>query len=63
MCVQCVLTGTHEGEFLGIAPTGRRVELDLCLVFRFGGDGLVDEEVIYSDGGAMLQQLGVLPEA
>jgi steroid delta-isomerase-like uncharacterized protein len=63
MCVQCVITGTHDGEFLGIPPTGRRVECELCLVLRFGADGLVDEEVIYQDSAAMLRQLGVLPEA
>ena len=63
MCVQCTLTGTHEGEFLGLPPTGRRVEFDTCLVFRIGDGGLVDEEVIYSDFATMLRQLGALPEA
>ena len=62
MCVQCIMTGTHEGEFLSIPPTGRRIECELCLVFRFGADGLVDEEVIYQDSATMLRQLGVLPE-
>jgi steroid delta-isomerase-like uncharacterized protein len=63
MCIQCVLTGTHDGEFLGIPPTGRRVESELCLVFRFGADDLVDEEVVYSDAATLLRQLGVLPES
>ena len=63
MCVQCTLSGTHEGELLGLPPTGRRVEVETCLVFRVAGDGLVHEEVIYSDFATMLRQLGVLPEA
>ena len=62
MCVQCTLTGTHEGEFLGLPPTGRGVEYDICLVFRIGGDGLVEEEIIYWDVATMMRQLGVLPE-
>ena len=62
MCVQCTITGTHEGDFRGLPPSGRRVEYDICLVFRFGDDGLVDEEIIYWDGATMLRQLGVLPE-
>ena len=60
-CVQCTLTGTHQGELQGIPPTGRQVEVDLCLVFRWGDDGLAEEEVVYSDTATMLRQLGVLP--
>ena len=60
MCVQCTLSGTHQGEGLGFPATGRRVEYDACLVFRVGEDGLVDEEVIYADSATMLTQLGVL---
>ena len=63
MCVQCTCTGTHEGEYAGIPPTGRRIELDMCLVFRLGDDGLVDEEVVYTDSGTMFRQLGLLTEA
>lgn len=60
-CVQCTLSGTHEGEGLGFPPTGRRVEYELCLVFRWDEDGLVKEEVVYADSGTLLTQLGVLP--
>lgn len=63
MNVQCVFSGTHEGDWAGIAPTRRRVEVELCLVFRFGDHGLVDEELIYMDAATMLQQLGLLPES
>ena len=62
ICIQAVLTGTHKGEYLGIPPTGRRIENELCLVFRCAADGLVDEEVVYHDAATMLRQLGVLPE-
>lgn len=62
ICVQCTATGTHGGEFVGLPPTGRRVEWDLCLVFRIAADGLVDEEIIYSDSATLLRQLGALPD-
>lgn len=62
-CVQCVLRGTHEGDWAGIARTGRPIEVELCLVFRFGDHGLVDEELVYMDAATMLSQLGLLPES
>ena len=31
-------------------------------MFRFGADGLVDEELVYLDAATMLRQLGVLAE-
>lgn len=58
-CVQGTLTGTHAGEGMGFPPTGRRVEYDLCLVFRWE-DGLAKEEVVYADSATLLAQLGVL---
>lgn len=33
-------TGTHDGEFLGLAPTGRRVEFTSTAVLRIAG-GLI----------------------
>lgn len=62
-CVQCTLTGTHRGAGLGFPATGRRIEYDLCLVFRWDEDGLVEEEVVYADSVTLLTQLGVLPSA
>ena len=62
-CIQCVSTGTHQAEYAGIPATGRRIELDLCLVFRWGPNALAAEEVVYYDAAAMLVQLGVLPSS
>ncbi|HLG01339.1 MAG TPA: ester cyclase [Acidimicrobiia bacterium] len=61
MCVQVTMTGTHEGDLAGLPPTGRRIEAEWCLVFRFGDDGLVEEELLYSDLATILSQLGALP--
>lgn len=61
-CVECVLTGTHEGDFAGIPATGRRIEVEACLVFRWSADGLAAEENVYLDLATMLTQLGVVPQ-
>lgn len=56
-------TGTHEGEFMSVPPTGRRVDVQLIDIVRFGDDGLAHEHWGVFDALAMMQQLGVVPEA
>ena len=53
--------GTHEGEFMGMAPTGKRVEVQLIDIIRLSDDGLAHEHWGVVDMLAMLQQLGVAP--
>ena len=43
------LTGTHEGEFQGIAPTGRRINITGLALARIE-NGKVAEERVYSTG-------------
>jgi steroid delta-isomerase-like uncharacterized protein len=50
--------GTHTGEFMGIAPTGRRVEVLICNVIELR-EGKVHHEREYVDMLAVLTQLGV----
>jgi steroid delta-isomerase-like uncharacterized protein len=52
--------GTHRGELLGIAPTGRRIEASGITIMRFEG-GRVAEEWEQLDMLGMMQQLGVMP--
>lgn len=56
-------TGTHEGEFMGMPPTGKRVDVQLIDIVRFGDDGLAHEHWGVLDALAMMQQLGVVPDA
>jgi steroid delta-isomerase-like uncharacterized protein len=55
-----LITGTHNGEWAGIPPTGRRVEIPIVGIFEFDGDGLLCEKV-YFDMASVLTQMGVLP--
>lgn len=51
-------TGTHGGDLMGIAPTGRPIELVICNVIELR-DGKVYREREYFDTAAMLAQIGV----
>jgi steroid delta-isomerase-like uncharacterized protein len=51
-------TGTHEGEFMGMPPTGRTVDVNVIDILRFADDGLVHEHWGVFDAMAMMQQLG-----
>jgi steroid delta-isomerase-like uncharacterized protein len=55
------LTGTHRAEFMGIPPTGKRVDIALIDIMRFNAAGLVCEHWGVADVMAMMQQLGVIP--
>lgn len=45
------MRGTHGGEFQGIAPTGKRVEVRAIDMFRIGG-GKIVEHWGHADGPA-----------
>jgi carboxymethylenebutenolidase len=51
--------GTHVGEFLGIAPTGRPIELAVAVMVELR-DGLMSAERMYWDRGRLWQQLGIV---
>ena len=55
------VTGTHKGEFMGVPPTGTRVEMQLIDIMRFDGAGRVCEHWGVADMLSLLQQLGVVP--
>jgi steroid delta-isomerase-like uncharacterized protein len=53
-------TGTHEGEFMGIPPTHRQIEIHGMDISRLE-DGRLVEHWTQVDMMSMLQQLGALP--
>lgn len=52
--------GTHRGDMMGIAPTGRPVAIAVCNLLEIR-DGKIVAEREYMDMLTMLQQLGVAP--
>jgi steroid delta-isomerase-like uncharacterized protein len=53
-------TGTHRGELMGLAPTGRATMSYGVTVATFDDDGLLIEGAAYWNPLAMMHQLGVL---
>lgn len=53
-------TGTHQGEFMGIPPTGRTVTIEAWTIDRFRNCIFVESRIIM-DIAALLGQVGVLP--
>jgi predicted ester cyclase len=53
-------TGTHEGEFMGIAPTGRQATIRVMDFVRYR-DGQVVEHWNIVDVAGLLEQLGASP--
>jgi steroid delta-isomerase-like uncharacterized protein len=58
--VEFDLLGTHQGPFLGAAPTGREFTCRMAAVFQFEGERIVCERV-YFDAATILRQLGLTP--
>lgn len=56
------VTGTHQGEFMGMPATGKSIDAQAIDIVRFGDDGLAREHWGVFDTMAMMEQLGVVPE-
>jgi steroid delta-isomerase-like uncharacterized protein len=54
-----ILSGTHRGEFMGVQPTGKKVELAGEAFYRLR-DGKIVEDRPLIDWAQMLEQLEVL---
>ena len=55
------VSGTHQGEFMGIDPTGNRVAITGIDILRIADGKIVEHWGNFDDLG-MMQQLGVIPE-
>ncbi|TMF13596.1 MAG: ester cyclase [Chloroflexi bacterium] len=55
-------SGTHSGDLMGIAPTGRRISIPVITVLTVRGGRIVSERE-YMDMAHMMRQLGVMPAA
>jgi len=53
-------SGTHKGEFMGIAPTGKRVSFGVIDMVRIAGGKFV-EHWGQMDNMGLMQQLGLIP--
>ena len=58
--VEFIARGTHQGDLMGIAPTGRPMTIPVCMVIE-AREGKIYAEREYMDMMHMMQQLGVVP--
>jgi steroid delta-isomerase-like uncharacterized protein len=56
-----VARGTHQGELMGIAPTGNRVTVRAFTLQRFSGAKIAEDWAHY-DALGMMRQIGAIPE-
>ena len=54
------ISGTHRGEFRGIAPTGKKVSVDGITISQLA-DGKIMDSYVSLDLWSMMQQLDALP--
>ncbi|MCP8304029.1 MAG: ester cyclase [archaeon] len=57
--VRLTYTGTHTGEFFGLAPTGKKVTMTAVAIYRIVNGKLVEGRFI-NDGLDMLKQIGAI---
>lgn len=56
------ITGTHDGPFNGIEPTGKRIEISAVQIGRFE-NGEIVERWGSTDELGIMQQIGAVPAA
>lgn len=60
IAIRVTARGTHQGDLMGIAPTGRQVTVTGIAIWRIA-DGKVAEAWVNRDLLGMMQQLGAIP--
>ncbi len=60
--VRYYATGTHQGSFMGIAPTGKKIVLKGISIYKIANGKLVESWGTY-DRMSLMQQLGAIPPA
>lgn len=58
--VRWTMTGTHEGEYKGVEPTGQSIEMDGLELNKFE-DGRLVETCTYPHWVGFLEDIGVFP--
>jgi steroid delta-isomerase-like uncharacterized protein len=54
------ISGTHKGEFRGVAPTGKKISVDGITINQLANGKIMDSYVSLDMWG-MMQQLGAIP--
>ena len=58
---QLVMEGTHQGTWMGISATGKRLQIRMITIHRIANSKIAEDWVLVESLG-FFQQLGVLPD-
>jgi steroid delta-isomerase-like uncharacterized protein len=56
-----VMEGTHQGTWMGIAPTGKRLQICMITIHRIA-NGKIAEDWVLVESLGLFQQLGAVPD-
>jgi steroid delta-isomerase-like uncharacterized protein len=59
--MQLLVEGTHQGAWLGISPSGKKIQIQMFTVHRVVQGKIVEDWVLVESLG-VFQQLGVIPD-
>jgi steroid delta-isomerase-like uncharacterized protein len=60
--LQVTTSGTHQGWWRGLPPTGNRLNIPICAIYTFDANNRLAGEQIFYDRATVLRQLGVFHE-
>ena len=63
VAARLTITGTHEGELMGVPASHRPISFDAMTILRFDDEGRIAERWNVDDFLSMLQQIGGVPAA
>ena len=55
------VTGTHQGKWLGVEATGKKMKWTASTIIRFNDDGRMAERWVIEDELGVVEQLGIAP--
>ena len=58
---QLLMEGTHQGTWMGISPTGKRLQIRMITIHRIANDKIVEDWVLVESLG-FFQQLGAVAD-
>ena len=59
--VRATFSGTHDGDFMGVPASGKKVSFQTVDVVRFDGDRVAEHWGV-TDVMSLMQQIGAIPE-
>ena len=60
VAVSWICSGTHDGEFMGLAPTGKKVSFSVMNFYYFNADGKIINDVAAQGMFGLLATLGLV---